>query len=406
MKLLYVVHQFFPECHSGTEQYCLALAREARRQGDEVTILTLDGVAEHRGEQTIRVEDRPYDDFSVIRMRLWAGLQPDANLRDYENPKAAARFGEILRDLSPDALHYFHLRNLGSDFLTTGKSLGFCSVVHLMDFWYLCPRFTLLTSSGELCDGPPDEGRGCIPCHAPGVDDPGPLLRRKRVQLERLAQADAIFAPSRFLVEVLANNGFTHANLQVLPYGLEPGRVSRSPVQRPRSPLRIGFAGVFSPWKGAHVLIDAVTMVEGPLELRLYGRFEEPMFQDYIDGLRKQASQDPRITFCGAYDSTQLDQVMAELDLLVVPSLWYENTPLVILEAFTAGLPVLASALGGITEIVREGIDGYTCPAGDSSALARRLRRILDRPEELASLRPQAVDSIADNYRIIRASYA
>ena len=170
--------------------------------------------------------------------------------------------------------------------------------------------------------------------------------------------------------------------------------------------MRIGFAGVFSPWKGAHVLLDAISQVDGALQVQLHGRDVEPMFQDYIDGLREKADQDPRITFLGAYSAEQLGQVMAGLDLLVVPSLWYENSPLVILEAFTAGVPVIASALGGIIEIVRAGVDGFTFPAGDSAALAKRLRRLLEHPEELARLRPQAKATIEENYQVIRASYS
>jgi glycosyltransferase involved in cell wall biosynthesis len=405
VKLLYVIHQFFPDCRSGTEQYCLALAQEARRQGDQVTILSLDGVAEHEPPEPIKVEDRPYDGFSVLRMRLWAGLVPDPNLRDYQNPQAAARFAEIVAELKPDAIHFFHLRNLGSDFLTRAKAMGQRCLVHLMDFWYLCPRFTLLTSSGELCSGPPDGGRGCIACHDPEAADPEILLGRKATQLQRLSQADGIFAPSRFLAETFAANGLPEDRMQVLPYGLEAGRIQVSQTERPRHPMRIGFAGVFSPWKGARILVDAVRSLDGDLRLSLHGNDQETMFLDYIADLRAAAGDDPRIHFAGPYEPARVGKVMADLDLLVVPSLWYENSPFVILEAFAAGLPVVASALGGMTEIVQEGVDGFTFPPGDSQALCGILKSLLDEPKRVADLKPSRPPSISQNYAQIRRCY-
>ncbi len=405
MNLLYVIHQFFPDCRSGTEQYCLALAQEARRQGDAVTILSLDGVAEHEPADPVHVEDRPFDNFSVLRLRLWAGLVPDANLRDYDNPAAALRFAEVLSELAPDALHFFHLRNLGSSFLSTAKASGYRCLVHLMDFWYLCPRFTLLTSEGKLCSGPPEGGLGCVPCHDPETDRPEVLQQRKDVQLGRLATADAIFAPSRFLLETFAANGLPAERMQLLPYGLESGRIRVEPVSRPRKPLRIGFAGVFSPWKGAAVLVDAVAAVEGELQLSLYGNDQETMFAEYITKLRSAAAGDRRIKFQGSYEHDQVGRVMAELDLLVVPSLWYENSPFVILEAFAAGLPVIASALGGMTEIVKDGINGFTFEAGNREALSEILRRILGEPSLLSKLKPVPPASLEQNYALIRPCY-
>ncbi len=185
MKLLYVIHQYFPACHSGTEQYCLAVSREARRRGDDVTVLSLEPDYNRRDPHLV-VFDRPYDDFTVLRLRYWGGIQPNEVLRDYENPLAAAKFGEVLDSVQPEAIHFFHLRNLGSDFLDVACDRGIRTVVNLMDFWYLCPRFTLLRSDGSLCEGPPDGGRGCVACAYPDLQG---ALDDAEVQAESLAQA-------------------------------------------------------------------------------------------------------------------------------------------------------------------------------------------------------------------------
>lgn len=430
MKLLYVIHQYFPYARSGTEQYCLATSREARRRGDDVTVLSLHW-EEHVSEPPVRVWEETYDGFRVLWLAHWIGLNPNRVLRDYHNPPVAARFGELLDELRPDAVHFFHLRQLGADLIPMARARGLRTVVHLMDFWYLCPRFTLLRSDGALCDGPPQQGLGCVPCHL-GPDAPereladqrdalaalppdpqdtpaarlGALVRRKDVMLQQLAQADHVFAPSRFLAGMFVHNGFPAARIEVLPYGLDPDRVHKLPVLRPRTPLRVGFIGVLSPWKAPHVLIDAVlALPELPLELTLHGDLTMSMFADYVAGLQQRAAGDPRIRFAGAFAGERLDEVLAGLDLLVVPSIWYENTPFVVLEAFAAGVPVAASELGGLTELVQPGRQGWLFPAGDAQALAELLRTCVAEPQRFDRLAVQVPASIAMNYDRFRAVY-
>lgn len=430
MKLLFVIHQYFPECHSGTEQYCRAMTREATRRGDEVVILSLDPWI-GRDDPPLLLHDEPYEGIPVPRLRHWWGLSANDVLLDYHNPLVARRFAGVLDQVQPDAVHFFHLRRLAADCIDVVRERGLPALVNLMDFWYVCPRFTLQRTDGSLCTGPPDGGLGCVPCEFPDLDgaftDPdvapaarafatalsrtpvargvaarfAAVIRRKADLLERLARADAAIAPSRFLAETFVANGFPEERIVTVPYGLEEGRVRRLPVERPRSPLRLAFMGVLSPWKGADVLVRAVRAVEGPLELRVHGRTEEPMFQDYIGTVRELAAGDPRISFPGAFDHAQLESVLAETDLLVVPSLWYENTPLVVLEAFQAGVPVAVSALGGMTEGVEPGVNGFHFPPGDADALAALLRELLANPDRLRSLDPRPVRSIADNYDVL-----
>ncbi len=432
MKILLVVHQYFPQCHSGTEQYCRATAREATRRGDEVVVLSLDPWV-WRDDPPFWLRDEPYEGLSTPRLRHWEGLSANPVLLDYHNPIVAARFDEVLADVQPDAVHFFHLRRLGVDLIDRAVERGLRTVVHLMDFWFLCPRFTLLRPDGALCDGPPDGGKGCIDCEFPSLALPDDLadvalgaaealrrpphradrvsqwmavVRRKEELLERLGRADAVIAPSRFLADMFVANGFDPDRIRVESYGLEPGRVRRVPnTVRPRSPLRIAFAGVLSPWKGLHVLVEAVLRVRGACTLTVHGRTDEPMFQEYIDGVRRQAGADPRIEFPGPFDHGALDQVMADTDLLVVPSLWYENTPFVVLEAFEAGVPVAVSALGGMTEVVEPGRNGFHFPAGDVEALASLIQGLVDDPSPLAALEPTPVATIATNYDLFSKLY-
>src|SRR5690606_32802990 len=192
-----------------------------------------------------------------------------------------------------------------------------------------------------------------------------------------------------------------------VPYGIEPGVVQRREVVRPRDPIRLAFAGVLSPWKSPHVAIDALRATRSDrVRLTVHGRLEESMFADYIAGLRARAGDDPRIVFAGPFDRARVSEVMAETDLLIVPSTWYENTPFVMLEAFAAGVPVAASDLGGMAELIRPGVNGFVFPAGDSAALATLIEEWLREPERLAALRPAPPPSIADDFERFAALYA
>lgn len=419
MRLLYVIHQFFPDCHSGTEQYCLAAAREARRRGDDVTVLSLH--QRHEDEMPpVRLFEQPYDGFRVIRLNHWRRMNPNDVLRDYENRHLDGWFQSVLDDVRPAAVHFFHLRQLGSNLIRVAARNGVRTVVNLMDFWYLCPRFTLLRRDGGLCAGPPDGGAGCIACEHPelvgitpiedaATDAPGARLRalldRAARQLANLAHADAVIAPSRFLAEMFARNGLPRERMTVVPYGLEPDRIRPIPTARPRHPLRLAFCGVLSPWKAPHLAVEAVLGTRAEVVLQVHGRTHEPMFQSYIDPLLARAAVDPRIRFPGPYAAADAARVFADMDVLVVPSTWYENTPFVVLEAFAAGVPVIAADLGGLSEVVRDGENGLLFRAGDAASLGAAIERIAGDPSWFSRLRLAAPAGIERNYDVFALAY-
>ena len=192
----------------------------------------------------------------------------------------------------------------------------------------------------------------------------------------------------------------------LLPYGLAAGRYHPTPVTRPRNPMRFAFCGVLSPWKAPMLAIEAVRASSAPLSLSVWGNASEPMFADYITKLRGAAGDDPRIHFAGAYGESDAAGVFADMDALVVPSTWYENTPFVVLEAFAAGVPVIASDLGGLREIVHHEHDGLLFRAGDATALRDSMQRLIDDQKLYGRLRPPIPPTVASNYDTLAAIYA
>jgi glycosyltransferase involved in cell wall biosynthesis len=153
------------------------------------------------------------------------------------------------------------------------------------------------------------------------------------------------------------------------------------------SRLRIGYIGQVARHKGVDVLVQAFCRLhvgEKAPHLTLYGDTEQ--FPDFVQRLRKRAANRENIVFAGRFEHSQIRRVHADMDVLVVPSVWYENSPNVILEAFAAGTPVVVSRLGGMAELVTEGVNGFLFEAGSAKDLARVLQRFLDQPDLVETL--------------------
>lgn len=223
--------------------------------------------------------------------------------------------------------------------------------------------------------------------------------------MAQLAVADRVIAPSKFLAGIYLGHGLPSDKLVVLPYGLDPHRFVDMPARKaPGQPrLDIGYVGSISRHKGVHVLLDALRHVAGDnVHLHLHGsRDSQPGYSEaLIDGIT-----DARVTFHGAFAPAQLGAVLAGLDALVVPSLWYENTPFSILEALHAKVPVIASDLGGIAEAIVDGDNGLLFPAGDSARLGAILSELAADPARLLRLVPTAPPTIDANVAALGELY-
>jgi glycosyltransferase involved in cell wall biosynthesis len=422
MKILFVLHQYMPRHVTGTEQYARSLALGLRARGHDVHVFAYEPLIQFEapGRDSF-VREEIVEGVPVHRCSVHPRHSANRELGEYENPLVGELFAQWFEGRGFELVHVFHLRNVGLSVLRECRERAVPVVVHLMDFWFLCPNFLLLRRDGSLCDGPPDGGFGCIGCVAPALDDE---LRRSglRPQIEALAAAappraglqptvarrahalvvrkeqmfaalraaSAVIAPSRFLRSVFEAQGFPAGQIRHLPYGLDLTRLQSAAAERKRGrrrgdTLHVGYVGSISHHKGVHVLIAAVRRSErADLRLRVHGGLES--HPDYSAELRALAGDDPRIEFRGRFEPRDLGNVLGQLDLIVVPLLWYENTPFSMLEALWFGLPVVASDLGGIAEIVQHGRNGLLFPAGDVDALAAHLVRLAGDRDELRSL--------------------
>ena len=394
MRILYACHQFFPEYYTGTARYTLDVAKQMQRMGHNVSVLTYATKAigtqqssgasfsrrvyEHEGIPAIALRHADFD-----RRGGMAGIS-----FALEDPLLLQELKQFFSEQSFDVLHCIHPMRTG-EAIRAARDSGLKVVLHLMDYWMICPRVTLQRTDGSLCDGP-DHGQNCATfCYQPDLGQC--LLKRYDDHIKTLRMADVILSHSRFLIEVFKESGVDTKRFVHCRNGFDYAKVKfNNLASEGRDTTNFGFIGTVLPHKGVEVLIDAFKRVSSDnIRLKIYGGYYEQ--REYHSRLLAKAEEDRRIEFCGDYDFNNISQVLESIDVVVVPSLWYENAPMVISAAQAFGVPVIATGLGGMKEMVRDGVNGFTFKIGDTDGLAEKIRLISANPSILTLLSRNAL---------------
>lgn len=346
-------------------------------------------------------QEREYEHHQVLVYRYPVSMTPAREeVKGLREPQFIEKFTKWLERQRPDIVHAhsftrgcspFHLARVGK------LDIPYVVTVHTPNV--VCGRGTLLRWGDQPCDGSFRPVR-CAACclqqlglpavagwplalasmeQAPGflpndlrtVIEFRRQLERERRSLERtLAGAKRVVAVSQWLYDMLLEAGLSQAKLRLSRQGIAESSLRPHRGYRPNAPLRIGYVGRFDRVKGVDVLIRALRRLPKSLliELHLFGVAQGEEGSSYLALLRRLAEADRRIVFHGQVSAAERDRVLAEMDLMAVPSLWFETGPLVVLESFAAGLPVLGSDLAGIAERVRHGENGWLARPGDVQA--------------------------------------
>jgi glycosyltransferase involved in cell wall biosynthesis len=382
MRILFVVHQFFPFFYTGVERATLNLAAQFRRMGHSTAVLSVSPPEPKAGTGK---NDYVYEGTQVIACKPRRSVHP---MQDFDpDPRAESIIDSLLEEWQPDIVHIMHPRYLPETRAVAARN-GIPVFIHLHDYWFVCPRFTLMHSDGGLCIGAQD-GVSCerfcgFPHQVAGA--------RMRWARRELALADGVFFPSRFLGEIFASQQFDIRGWHLVPIGVDyanlPLRRSCCPGDGGRVLPKARFLGTLLPHKGPHILVEAVCKVpQMPWQFVIHGsEFHEI---EYGKNLRAQGKTDSRIYFAESYDYSDLKDLLADTEFAMVPSLWYENFPIAAAMAIAADVPVIASNLGGMREMVEHYKAGFLFPAGDSSALAGLLGDLAGNPSRLQEVRLQ-----------------
>ena len=421
MRILFTTHQFFPESRAGVEIVTLCLARELKARGHEPFVLAAKRTVPHSDLMPGETEDYEFEGIPVRRIgRPEEGLTRPYEL-NYRNDVMARETREYVRVVGPDLVHVMHLQGLSASVLPVFGELGLPVVFTAADFWPVCPVVDLRRHDGVLCEGP--DVSHCVRCIAGRSTDPrlqkaarlvpgavtraadlasrtplsrlsSPLRQVEAVRerpayiRDRMGSVDRILAYTHLTRDLLVANGIGRGKIHVSPYGIDTSHVANAArLRRPSATLRFGFVGTLAPHKGPDLPVRAFGMLppEADATLCVYGSGEG--YEPYAATLRALAAGDRRVSFPGPFAREELGSVLADLDVLVVPSRWYENAPGVIFEAFAAGMPVICTDLGGMSEFVKPGKNGLLFAIDDAEGLARQLSRLVEAGSLLGRLR-------------------
>jgi glycosyltransferase involved in cell wall biosynthesis len=214
------------------------------------------------------------------------------------------------------------------------------------------------------------------------------LMCRDTYMRQVLAQCDVLLAPSRFLRARYAAWGVPAERIQFIQNGVDPTKFTGLERTLPNGPaLRAVYMGSILYHKGLDVLIDAFNqLTDVPVELAIYGGLNSNHWvKHYADTLRSR-NRNPKVAFKGSFPNQEVARVLAEADVVIVPSILYENCPMVIQEALYAGRPVICSNVGGMAELIQDGVNGLTFRVGDAGHLAEKVRLLAQDRERLLAL--------------------
>ena len=297
-------------------------------------------------------------------------------------------FADFLRATRPTIVHAHHYANIGLEFLNVIRDVdpGIRIVLTLHEFMAICRNNgQMVKTDGEtLCMRATDEDcRRCFP--AQSLEDF--WLRRHAIH-RHFDRVDMFIAPSAFLRDRYVDWGIAPDRIRVV----ENGQGVAGPL--PPRPLAVGeprnrfaFFGQLTPYKGLDVVLGALSHPacgeQGALVLEVNGsnlQLQTPKYQARVEGLLEPLLESGVVQWRGAYAPQELRQRMAGIDWVVVPSTWWENSPMVIQEAFACGRPVLVSDIGGMREKVRDGIDGLHVARASQWDWRQAMRRAANEP--------------------------
>ncbi len=393
MHILKIIHGYPPNYNAGSEVYSQSICNELSKH-HQVSIFTR--------------EENPYlVDFTIRKEQLIDSLEiyhvNNPNGKDgYRHKQLDDNFAQLIEEIKPDIAHIGHLNHLSIGIIDELNKKHIPIVFTLHDFWLMCPRGQFLTRSigqtenFKVCDGQDHNkcASQCYQVYFSGFEDKQAeeverwskwVEYRMAYTSEVINKVDLFIAPSKYLMKRFIDDfDVPESKITYLDYGFPLSYLKSSKTIPDRATYTFGYIGTHIPAKGLNILIEAFKSIDLPAKLIIYGRANGQS----TDSLKKltEGSTNP-IEFAGEYINHNLvDQVFSKIDCIVVPSIWAENSPLVIHEAQACQVPVITADFGGMKEYVKHQVNGLLFEHRNIDALAVQLNWALSNKHAMAKL--------------------
>ncbi len=408
MKILFCLNHFLPDYVAGTEVYTFNLAKYLKA-GDTDAVVLIPNLG------SVVTEEYLYEDIKVIKYAE-NSIEDRNMIMGKTKPDGVEAFIQIIKNEQPDIVHFHELApgrginifHVEAAWLLKKKIVLTCHVAN-----YSCNTGNLKYKDTSYCDGK-IEIMKCTACsyHARGIDDTKAtmikaaaglvysagidttnwnnslgtalgfpfMIATKRKDLLRLADmVDKIVVLTKWYKKILEINGVSPSRLCYISQGLPgEGAKAKTSFGNVELPLKLVFIGRISYLKGVHLLLNALQQLpDNTICLDIYGPDRE---DEYAVNCRQLATQMNNVNWMGSIDSNKVIEMLSGYDLLCLPSTFSEMSPLVIQEAFAAGIPVLASNVYGNAEQIEDGVNGWLFEFKCSVSLKKKLEMLIQEP--------------------------
>jgi glycosyltransferase involved in cell wall biosynthesis len=379
MRILVVSNFYPPHFIGGAEiiahQQALALAA----RGHEVRVLA--GDTSRKPRIAYQLEQEIVDGLPVTRV----ALQPTdfaVNGNNVAHRQVDEHFRKLIATWQPDVVHAHHLIGLSLGILRIARQAGIRVALTLHDHWGFCINSTRITTQGELCQ----DATQCHQCHAHVYDGPTRLPQRMRQDYVwwQLQAVDYFISPSQYLADAYIGAGWPAERVNVIANGIDLERFAATHPAPRGSRLNLLFIGYLGPHKGLPTLLGALALLaQHSIHIDFVGDgHARAEYEAQVQRIASPVAGKSRLTyrFWGRVPNQQIAGFYAKAHVFLLPSVCPENQPVTITEAMASGLPVVASRIGGIPELVAHGHTGYLADAGDADDLAAQITNYLVNP--------------------------
>ncbi len=393
MHILKIIHGYPPNYNAGSEVYSQSICNELAKT-HKVSIFT-------------REENLYAPCFSIreekINKNLTLYFVNNPQGKDgYRHQQMDENFAELVKELNPDIAHIGHLNHLSTGLIDELNKLKIPIVFTLHDFWLMCPRGQFLTRSigkennFQLCEKQNDEkcAKDCYQVYFSGrkenkesdIKGWSKWTHQRMIETKAIInKVDLFIAPSNYLKDRFVNDFSIPENKIIyLDYGFPTEYLSKPQKVKEKENYTFGYIGTHIPAKGVNLLIEAFKQIEQPATLKIFGRANGQS----TNALKKMASTSHnKIEFWGEYiNSNLVEDVFSNVDCIVVPSIWGENSPLVIHEAQACNIPVITADFGGMKEYVQHNANGLLFKHRDTNSLVKQMKFAVENPAKMKLL--------------------
>lgn len=372
MKILYLASKYKPEYYNGTIKFIENITQYFSKDNEVKLITYSDSIPEvYDTWNKVKYWTTTIDSINCLKFNI-----DDKNKSNYElyNDEIYKFALKIIKEYNPDIIHITHTRRVSS-FIEAAINLKKKYIITLTDSFMVCPKTFLVTESCQICNKRHQTGICKQEC---GFDEI--LIKQNFIYAQKyFNNAYALITPSHFQSQIYEE--YFRGNLLTINHGNNFTKVKIANQKYPKNKLIFGFNGSSIALKGLNVVIAAFNELEKDnecnVELHVHG------FCD--DTIRLIAGEN--IKFCGEYDNKEIHNILKNIDVLICPSVWYENYPFVITESFANGVPVIATNEGGMKELVKNFVNGFTFELGNVSHLVQIIKFLFYNQNIICKLR-------------------